>query len=66
MNTLERMPAERLVMNDIARVRFKLAHPVFADPYVQNRSTGAFVVIDDSTYNTVGAGMIVADADAAA
>ncbi|WP_341928675.1 sulfate adenylyltransferase subunit 1 [Methyloversatilis discipulorum] len=66
VNTLERMPAERLVMNDIARVRFKLAHPVFADPYVQNRSTGAFVVIDDSTYNTVGAGMIVADADAAA
>jgi sulfate adenylyltransferase subunit 1 len=62
VNTLERLPAERLAMNDIARVRFKLAHPLFADPYLQNRSTGAFVVIDESTFNTVGAGMIVSDA----
>jgi sulfate adenylyltransferase subunit 1 len=60
VNTLERLPAEKLVMNDIARVEFKLAQPVFADPYATNRSTGAFIVIDESNNNTVGAGMIVA------
>ncbi|MDR3212810.1 MAG: sulfate adenylyltransferase [Azoarcus sp.] len=58
VNTLERLPAEKLVMNDIARVHFKLAQPVFADPYTDNRSTGAFIVIDESNNNTVGAGMI--------
>ncbi|MDR1462063.1 MAG: sulfate adenylyltransferase [Azoarcus sp.] len=58
VNTLERLPAEKLVMNDIARVRFKLAQPVFADPYAGNRATGAFIVIDESNNNTVGAGMI--------
>ncbi|MDR3352966.1 MAG: sulfate adenylyltransferase [Zoogloeaceae bacterium] len=58
VNTLERLPAEQLVMNDIARVRFKLAQPVFADPYAENRATGAFIVIDERTNNTVGAGMI--------
>ncbi|MDR2365675.1 MAG: 50S ribosome-binding GTPase [Zoogloeaceae bacterium] len=57
VNTLERLPAEKLVMNDIARVKFKLAQPVFADPYAQNRSTGAFIVIDPSNNDTVGAGM---------
>ncbi|MDR1063711.1 MAG: sulfate adenylyltransferase [Azoarcus sp.] len=58
VNTLERLPAEKLVMNDIARVRFKLGQPVFADPYADNRATGAFIVIDESSNNTVGAGMI--------
>jgi len=45
-------------MNDIARVSFKLAQPLFIDPYSQNRATGAFIVIDESTNNTIGAGMI--------
>ncbi|MDR1228474.1 MAG: sulfate adenylyltransferase [Azoarcus sp.] len=58
VNTLERLPAEKLVMNDIARVRFKLGQPVFADPYAGNRATGAFIVIDESSNDTVGAGMI--------
>jgi len=58
VNTLERLPAEKLTMNDIARVQFKLAQPVFADPYADNRATGAFIVIDESNNNTVGAGMI--------
>ncbi len=59
VNTLEHVDADRLAMNDIARVSFKLAQPVFADPYAKNRSTGAFIIIDESTNNTVGAGMIV-------
>ena len=60
VNTLKSAPAERLAMNDIARVSFKLAQPLFADPYGENRSTGAFIIIDESNNNTVGAGMILA------
>ncbi len=58
VNTMEQQPAEILAMNDIARVSLKLAQPIFSDPYATNRSTGAFIVIDESTNNTVGAGMI--------
>ena len=58
INTLERQAAERLQMNDIAQVSFKLAQPLLTDPYLDNRSTGAFIIIDESTNNTVGAGMI--------
>ncbi len=59
VNTLEKVPAEKLAMNDIAQVRFKLAQPLFVDPYEDNRATGAFIVIDESNNNTVGAGMIL-------
>jgi sulfate adenylyltransferase subunit 1 len=56
--SLERVPAERLAMNDIGRVTFRLAQPVFADPYAESRATGAFIVVDEATNDTVGAGMI--------
>ena len=59
INTLQQLPAERLGMNDIARVTFKLAQPLCVDAYGENRSTGAFIVIDESSNNTVGAGMIL-------
>ena len=59
MNTLEREDAAGLAMNDIAQVSFRLAQPIFADRYAENRATGAFIVIDEATNNTVGAGMIV-------
>ncbi len=59
VNTLENVPADRLAMNDIAQVTFKLAQPLFADPYLENRGTGAFIIIDESNNNTVGAGMIL-------
>ena len=58
VNSLENLPAEKLAMNDIAEVSFKLAQPLFIDPYRDNRATGAFIVIDESNNNTVGAGMI--------
>ncbi|MBU3737308.1 MAG: sulfate adenylyltransferase, partial [Methylobacterium sp.] len=58
VNTLEQQPATGLAMNDIAQVSFRLAQPLFVDPYASNRATGAFIVIDESTNNTVGAGMI--------
>jgi len=59
VNTLEKVAAEKLAMNDIAQVTFKLAQPLFVDPYADNRATGAFIIIDESSNNTVGAGMIL-------
>ena len=60
IHTLEDQPApERLELNDIARVRFRLAEPLAVDPYAENRTTGAFILIDESTNDTVGAGMIL-------
>ena len=59
INELSRQSAERLAMNDIAKVSFKLAQPLFVDAYSANRATGAFIVIDEATNNTVGAGMIL-------
>ena len=58
VNTLEQESASGLAMNDIARVTLKLAQPIVADRYADNRATGAFIIIDESTNNTVGAGMI--------
>jgi len=58
VNTLEELPAQGLITNDIARLSFKLAQPLMVDPYTENRATGAFILIDEATNNTVGAGMI--------
>ena len=63
IHTLEDQPSpERLELNDIARVRFRLAEPLAVDPYAENRTTGAFILIDESTNDTVGAGMILSAA----
>ena len=59
VNTLEQQVTQGLNMNDIAKVNFKLAQPLMVDSYTNNRATGAFIVIDESTNNTVGAGMII-------
>jgi len=59
ITTLEDRPSpERLELNDIARVRLRLSEPLAVDPYTDNRVTGAFILIDESTNDTVGAGMI--------
>ncbi len=58
INELTQGATTQLAMNDIGRVSFKLAQPLFVDSYADNRGTGAFIVIDESTNNTVGAGMI--------
>jgi sulfate adenylyltransferase subunit 1 len=39
-------------------VSFKLLKPIACDPYQENRATGAFIIIDDFSNQTVGAGMI--------
>lgn len=59
INSLEQVAATQLAMNDIAKVSLKLAQPIFKDSYTTNRGTGAFIVIDESTNNTVAAGMII-------
>jgi sulfate adenylyltransferase large subunit len=51
-------PAQ-LELNDIARVGLRLAEPLAVDPYLANRTTGAFILIDESTNETVGAGMVL-------
>jgi sulfate adenylyltransferase subunit 1 len=57
--TQARQPApDTLRMNDIGRVELTLAQPVFADRYADNRATGSFVLIDETTNNTVAAGLI--------
>jgi bifunctional enzyme CysN/CysC len=52
-------PAARLELNDIARVHLDLAAPVMAEPYARNRVTGAFILIDETTRDTVAAGMVL-------
>jgi sulfate adenylyltransferase subunit 1 len=59
VNTLEQQSVQGLGMNDIAKISFRLAQPLSVDSYADNRATGAFIVIDESTNNTVGAGMAV-------
>lgn len=59
VNTLERVPAAGLSLNDIARVRLRTLKPLYADPYARNRRTGNFILIDELSNNTVAAGMIV-------
>lgn len=59
VNTLERTPGSELKLNEIARVKVSLDAPIALDGYEQNRTTGAFIVIDRLTNGTVGAGMIV-------
>lgn len=58
VNSMEQQAAQGLSMNDIASISFRLAQPLMVDAYKTNRATGAFILIDESTNNTVGAGMI--------
>jgi bifunctional enzyme CysN/CysC len=59
VNTLHRDETTReLGLNDIGRVRLRTTLPLFVDDYRNNRTTGGFILIDESTNVTVGAGMI--------
>jgi bifunctional enzyme CysN/CysC len=60
VNSLEHSPASGLQLNEIARVKVSLDAPIALDGYAQNRTTGAFIVIDRLSNGTVGAGMIIA------
>ncbi len=59
VHTLERTPPpEDLELNDIGRVRLRTSAPLAFDTYASNRRTGSFILIDEATNETVGAGMI--------
>jgi bifunctional enzyme CysN/CysC len=59
VNTLHRdLGAEELGLNDIGRVRLRTTQPLFVDDYARNRVTGRFILIDEATNATVGAGML--------
>ncbi len=62
VNTLHRdESAESLRLNEIGRVTLRTTQPLFFDPYRRNRDTGSFILIDEASNNTVGAGMILGE-----
>jgi sulfate adenylyltransferase subunit 1 (EFTu-like GTPase family) len=60
LNTLSRNEQiSALQTNDIGRIKLKTTSALCTDSYRQNRITGSFILIDEGTNNTVGAGMIL-------
>ena len=60
VHTLADVPGpERLQLNEIGIVRLRLAEPLCVDPYAESRETGAFILLDETTNETVGAGMVL-------
>ncbi|WP_229068033.1 sulfate adenylyltransferase subunit CysN [Actinoplanes sp. DH11] len=60
VNTLHRDEAAgELALNEIGRVKLRTTVPLLADEYRRNRTTGGFILIDEGTNRTVGAGMII-------
>jgi bifunctional enzyme CysN/CysC len=60
VNTLHRdEEAGSLQLNEIGRLTLRLSSPLFVDQYRRNRATGSFILIDESTNDTVGAGMVL-------
>ena len=59
VNTLEHVPAAELGLNEIGRVVLRCSSPLVVDPYARNRTTGSFILIDESTNDTVAAGMVL-------
>jgi len=49
----------QMELNDLGVVRFRLGEPLVVDPYARNRATGAFILIDEASNETVGAGMVL-------
>jgi bifunctional enzyme CysN/CysC len=58
VNTLEHLAAKQLELNEIGVCNLSLDRPVAFDPYIQNRETGGFILIDKLSNDTVGAGLL--------
>jgi bifunctional enzyme CysN/CysC len=58
VNTLEHLAAKTLHLNEIGVCNLNLDRPIAFDPYSENRDTGAFILIDRMTNNTIGAGLL--------
>ena len=60
INTLHRDEGHgSLAQNDLGRISLRTAVPLFVDEYRRNRITGSFILVDEGTFETVGAGMIL-------
>jgi bifunctional enzyme CysN/CysC len=67
VNSLHRdQEAAALELNDIGRVTLRLSEPLAFDTYTRNRGTGAFILVDPNTNDTVGAGLIIGASSPAA
>ena len=58
VNTMQQEPADTFALNDIGRISVKTAQPLAFETYRRNRAAGSFIVIDESSNNTVAAGLI--------
>jgi len=58
VNTLEKLAAETLELNDIGVCELQVDRPVVFEPYADSRTLGGFILIDRLTFNTVGAGLL--------
>lgn len=58
VNTLEKLAATRLELNEIGVCNLSLSAPIAFDPYAENKDLGGFILIDRMTNRTVGAGML--------
>ena len=58
LDAMKIVPAEDLVLNDIGRLRIRTADPIAAEPYARHRRTGAFLLIDPQSGQTLAAGML--------
>lgn len=59
INTLHRIEDDKEIgMNEIARVQLRTTKPLMVDDYGENRNTGSIILIDETTNETVAAGMI--------
>jgi hypothetical protein len=59
VNTLAHASASRLDLNELGEISVETHHPLYFDPYSLNRVTGAFIVVDPLSNETLGAGMII-------
>ncbi len=59
VQTFDTGPAGTLGLNDLGRIRLRVSQPLVIDGYRHNRTTGSFILIDEATNDTLGAGMIV-------
>jgi bifunctional enzyme CysN/CysC len=67
VNSLHRdETAESLALNEIGRLHLRISSPLLLDEYRVNRATGSFILIDETTNETVGAGMVVTPSPIAA
>ena len=62
LEDLSERPADSLSLNDIGQARLLCRRPLLCDAYQANRATGAFIIIDALTHDTVGAGLVLGPA----